>query len=200
MSPRPLFVDADTFDLCVRGESSPAVAFRSAWKVLGRTNATATEYHRAAELAAEASRKEPRRADYLTALGVAQVRTGAWRAAAQTLAAAGSMVRNPGSVVQSPGSPDAAAQCGEELPVIFGAYALLSVEESRTQGFIQLGEARQITSRSASTLTLDMELLLNCDLVPGISAQEWERNTQALAMKELEELAHRLSPKQAPQR
>lgn len=175
-SPRPLF-DADTFDLCVRGDRSPAVAFRLAWKTIGRTNASAAEYGRAAELAAEASRREPKRADYLTALGVAQVRTGAWRAAAQTLSTALNMVRT---------LPVAMQQCGEEIPTIYLAVALLSVEETRTQGLIQMGVARKTVGEIDAAMTLPLSVLVNCELGSGVSAQEWERNSYLLYINELD--------------
>jgi hypothetical protein len=189
LAPRPLF-DADTFDLCIRGDRSAAVAFRVAWKSIGRVNASAAEYGRAAELAGEASRREPRRADYLTALGVAQIRTGAWRAAAQTLTTALNMVRTV---------PGAREQCGEEIPTIYLAVALLSVEETRTEGFIQVGEARMMTPQGATALTLPVESLLDCEVGQGTSAEEWERNTHRLYLGELNDLAARMQAEfQAP--
>ena len=80
------------------------------------------------------------------------------------------------------------AQCGEAIPSIFLSHALLAVDQTRTLGFIQLGQARLLV-REVSRLTLATETILACDLAPGTSAAEWERNATVFYLKQLNEFA-----------
>jgi serine/threonine protein kinase len=187
----PLFTYED-FDRFVRGPDSPAVNFRSAWKILTRPGLTMAQYAKASELAAKTKgfnslRERGDRADYATAVAVADYRLGRWDAAAKGFAATLELVRK---------SPDQRAQCGEDIPLIFGACACLSIESKRTLGFKLMGEAVS----KAPVLSVDLTPAMIAELrlcEPGagsVAIDDWEAGCVKLFIDELTAVSERPPP------
>jgi serine/threonine protein kinase len=179
---RELFTP-DALDSVIRGSLSPAVAFRSAWKLVAQSQLmTVGEALQARDLALVASQRRPDRSDYITLVGIAQYRLGlAQREQSMTSAADVSLtaaVRSLTDAITLSRAPDA-AHSGDELPLIFLAAANLAQASRREQGMVALGQARLrlgLTDDSPTPLEVSAVLIESCEIPPDTSASAAERS------------------------
>ncbi len=172
----------DALDLVIRGSLSPAVAFRTAWKLVAPSQPmTVGESLRARDLALIASQRRPDRVDYVTLVGITQYRLGlAQREQGMTDAANISLaaaVRSLTDAITFARTPEN-AYSGDELSLIFLACTHLAQGSRREQGMVALGQARLrlgITDDSPPGSEVSLLLIESCDIPANVPAASAER-------------------------
>lgn len=161
--------------------SSAAVSFRLAWRTLGNPAITPAQAAAANEHISRALRRDPNRADYLTAQGVAQYRLGQFAQAEQTFTAALEIMRT---------RPEQRERCGEEIALIYRAAIQLRSPTSRAYGLILLGQARWLVEQAGAPSTVqDVESVRTFNLRDVVDANEFERRTYRVYLDEVERVA-----------
>lgn len=160
--------------------SSAAVSFRLAWRTLGNPAITPAQAAAADAHISRALRRDPTRADYLTAKALAQYRLLQFNEAQQAFSAALEAMHT---------RPDQRARSGEEIALIYRAAILLRSPTSRTYGLILLGQARWIVEQAGSPSSVqDVEPFRTFNLRDVADANEFERRTYRVYLDEVERL------------